>query len=71
MDELLLNWVKVAIHPTWSTLPIATHVVIELLSQRRMGIQIPKHIELRPECVLVRSVCDIGSEFVIVLLQIL
>ena len=54
--QLVLHRVEVRVHPTWSTLAIATHVVVELLTQGRVCIQIPEHVKLSVESILIRPI---------------
>jgi hypothetical protein len=47
--------IKVAVYPTRSALPIATHVMIELMAQGRVSNNVFKHARFYVERKLVRS----------------
>lgn len=60
LDQTLANGEEICIHPAGSALAVATHVVVELRSVRRIRLQVCKEVELGVVCVLVRAVFRIA-----------
>lgn len=65
LDQPILNRVEIRVHPARSTLSVASHVVVELVSEWRVCLQILKHVHLCVEGVLVWSRLDVGGGRVI------
>ena len=60
LDQPLPDREEVRIHPAGSALAVATHVMVELRSVRRVRLQIRKEVELGVVRVLVRTVFRIA-----------
>jgi hypothetical protein len=60
LDQPLSNREEVCVHPAGPTLAIATHMVVELRSVRRVRLQVREEVELGVVCVLVRAVFRIA-----------
>lgn len=59
-DQPLSNREEVSVHPAGSALAVATHVMVELRSVRRVCLQIREEVELGVICVLVGTVIRIA-----------
>ena len=60
LDQPLLNREEVCIHPAGSALAVATHVMVELRSVRRVRLKIREEVKLGVVRVLVRTVFRIA-----------